>query len=329
MSGYPPGGYGQPGQGGPPGQPAYGQQGQPVPPSYGQPAQPVPPGYGQPAQPVPPGYGPQGYGQPGQPGYGPPGQPGPGQPGSGQQGYGGGFPISPAGGPPKKSRGLIIGIVVAAIVLLVTIGGVIIALTNNGGNGNDPNINETTAPPSPPPTPTQSPSTQGPSTQKPSGPSSGPSTGGKQTDAGNGLSFSLPSGWKVSKTNTNYVSITDGDNFITVSTAKLNGSSDPKDVMTTWLEGIAKELTSPKTTAAKDAQVNSSKVACATGAISGTVSSGQGSSSVALSAFASVRKSDGVTFLVSVQFDPASANTDQLAKVYSAVINSLLNVQAA
>ena len=313
MSGYPPGGYGQPGQGGPPGQPAYGQQGQPVPPNYGQPG-----------QPVPPGYGPQGYGQPGQPGYGPPGQPG-----SGQQGYGGGFPINPAGGPPKKSRGLIIGIVVAAIVLLVTIGGVIIALSNNGGNGNDPNINETTAPPSPPPTPTQSPSTQGPSTQKPSGQSSGPSTGGKQTDAGNGLSFSLPSGWKVSKTNTNYVSITDGDNFITVSTAKLNGSSDPKDVMTTWLEGIAKELTSPKTTAAKDAQVNSSKVACATGAISGTVSSGQGSSTVALSAFDSVRKSDGVTFLVSVQFDPSSANTDQLAKVYSAVINSLLNVQAA
>lgn len=114
--------YGQPSSG----QPAYGQPyGQPASgqPTYGQDP------YGQPSSGQPtygqdpyarPGYGPQpGYGQDpyGQPGYGS-------QPGYGQQpGHGQAPGMYPTAPPPKKKRGLLIGLIGVGLAVLLCCGG--------------------------------------------------------------------------------------------------------------------------------------------------------------------------------------------------------------
>ena len=113
--------YGQPSSGQPYGQPSSGQP-------YGQPSSGQP--YGQPAYGQDP-YGQQPYGQ--QPGYGqdPYAQQQPyGQPGYEQPAY-------PQAPPPKKGKGLLIGIIAGAVVLLLCCGGLGVvlftgALTSSG-----------------------------------------------------------------------------------------------------------------------------------------------------------------------------------------------------
>lgn len=329
MSGYGQGGYGQGGYGQQPQQPqqppqpqqqgGYGQQPQ-QPGGYGQQQPQQPGGYGQ-----QPGYGqaqqaaygqqPGGYGQQQPGGYGPQG---PGQ--TGMPPGGGG----PAGRPAKKP-GMIIGIVVTAVVALVAVGAVFIVLHRPDTTTNGPDITETTSPPAPPtPKPT-------PSTSSPSGPSS--SSGGGTTrpsngdaDPGNGLSFTLPAGWSVDNSGDDSVSISDGTNFISVSTGTVDPKTDPKTVVNRYLTGLGKKLSQSKITQATDADVSSDDVTCAAGKMTGTVTSGQGSVQIYINGFASVRTADGLTFLAVVQYSDSS-DTDQLGKDWSAVLNSLLDAQ--
>lgn len=130
--GYHPDPYGQQPGGG--GRDPYGQH-----PPYGQ-----QPAYGQ-----PPGYGQDPYGQPasGQPAYGQPyGQPASGQPAYGHDPYAApaygqdpGYPqvpgMYPAAPPPKKSRGLLIGLIAGGVVLLLCCGGGAFALVGLGNTG--------------------------------------------------------------------------------------------------------------------------------------------------------------------------------------------------
>lgn len=303
MSGYGQGGYGQGGYGQQPQQPQ--QPPQPQQPQqqggYGQQPQ-QPGGYGQQQPQQPGGYGPQGPGQTGMP------------PGGG----------GPAGRPAKKP-GMIIGIVVTAVVALVAVGAVFIVLHRPDTTTNGPDITETTSPPAPPtPKPT-------PSTSSPSGPSR--SSGGGTTrpsngdaDPGNGLSFSLPAGWSVDNSGDDSVSISDGTNFISVSTGTVDPKTDPKTVVNRYLTGLGKKLSQAKITQATDADVDSDDVTCAGGKMTGTVTSGQGSVQIYINGFASVRTADGLTFLAVVQYSDGS-DTDQLGKDWSAVLNSLLDAQ--
>ena len=309
MSGYGQGGYGQGGYG----QGGYGQQ---------QPQQPQQPGgYGQ----QPGGYGqqqpqqPGGYGQQPAAGYGPQTQPGYGQPGTPPGGGG------PGGRPPKKS-GMIIGIVVTAVVALVAVGAVFIVLHRPGTTTTGPDISETTSPPAPP---TPQPSSSSPVPSGPSSSSGGttrPSNG--SADPGNGLSFALPAGWSVDDSTDSSVSISDGTNFISVTTGTVDPKTDPKTVVNSYLTSLGKKLSQSKVTQATAEDVNSDDVTCASGRISGTVTSGQGSVQVYVNGFASVRTADGLTFLAGVQYSDSS-DTDQLGTDWSAVINSLLEAQTS
>ncbi len=318
-------GYGQP----PAGQPDYGY-GQP---GYGQ------PGYGQPGygQQPPGGYGqqpPGGYGQQPPGGYGqqPASYPSAGQPGYGSQpsapygqGYGGqGYPTQPSygyggpsgpGGPPRKSNTLIIGIVIAAVLALVAVGAVVLVLTHRGG-GQQP-------PPVPNPTATQPSQPTGPSpTGKPTAPKTSQPPTGAQQSAGNGLSFTIPSGWKVSRNDGDSVAITDGKDYLTVNTARLSAGADPASTLDSYHQSLSKGLSNTDVEPAKATDCDLSGGKCATGFASGTASSGQGSVVLDFTSFIAVR-SDGLAFVATAQYPDEGTDTDQLSDDYSAVISSL------
>lgn len=78
---------------------------------------------------------------------------------------------------------------------------------------------------------------------------------------------------------------------------------------------------------AKTVSVNDSKLKAAEGAMSGTSSSGQGSSDVKLVTVASVRTKDGVTIVGTILYG-SSSDTDQVNRDFKTMINSMLKGQA-
>ena len=320
QSGYPPQGPG----GGYPPQPPQPQQpggyppqqpgGYPSPPPRGYP--PPPAGY----PPQQPGY-PQG-GYPAQPpagGY-PPQQPG----GYAPQGPGGVAPGAP-GAPRKKSPVMIIAIVAAAIVLLAAIGGIIMVLTRGGSE--QPDVSITPSQPVPPTEePTPEPTTQ-PTPQPSPTETSKPPTAGA-VDLGNGIELVPAPGWRVKKTDKNVAQLSDGKNVFLGQSLQIAQSTNPGQLCEAWHRKIAEGTANGKFQDSKDADVGTTRLKAATCVAQVTVSGGQGSAKLYLFSLASVRQSDGVTVIGTTYFTP-DADTDQLDKDFTSMINSMLGSQSA
>jgi hypothetical protein len=300
--GYPPqqpGGYPpqQPGgfppqqpAGFPPQQPGYPQQG------------------GYPPQPPPGGYPPQ---QPA--GYGPPG------PG----GIGSGGPAAPR----KKSPVMIIAIVAAAIVLLAAVGGIIMVLTRGGSDQPDVSIT-----PSQPAAPTEEPTSEPtgqptPEPQPSATETSKPPTGGA-VDLGNGIELVPAAGWEVKKTGKNVAQLSNGKSVFLGQSLQISQSTNPGQLCDAWHRNIAEGTTNGKFQDPKDADVGTTRLKAATCAAQVTVSGGQGSTKLFLFSLVSVRQSDGVSVIGTTYFTP-NADTDQLDKDFTSMINSMLRSQTA
>jgi hypothetical protein len=292
--GYPPqqpGGYPpqQPG-GYPPQQPGYPPQG------------------GYPPQPPPGGYPPQ---QPG--GFGPPGP-------------GGVAPGGPAA-PRKKSPVMIIAIVAAAIVLLAAVGGIIMVLTR-GGNS-QPDVSITPSQPVPP-TEEPTPEPTGQPTPQPQPSSTGTSKppAGGAVDLGNGIELVPAAGWQVKKTDKNVAQLSNGKSIFLGQSLQISQSTNPGQLCDAWHRKIAEGTTNGKFQDPKDADVGTTRLKAATCVAQVTVSGGQGSTKLFLFSLASVRQSDGVTVIGTTYFTD-DADTDQLDKDFTSMINSMLGSQAA
>jgi hypothetical protein len=312
QGGYPPqspGGY-------PPQQPAGYPPQQPA----GYPPQ---PGY-PPQQPGGGGYPPQGAYTPQPPGGYPPQQPG----GYGPQGPAAGGP-GPQRGPAKKSPVMIIAIVAAAIVLLAAVGGIIMVLTRGGG-GNQP---EVTITPSQPVPPTEQPTTEPtgqPTTQEPQPTpteTSQPPTGGA-INLGNGIELTPANGWEVKKTGENVAQLSDGKNVFLGQSLQISQSTNPSQLCDAWHRNVAEGTSNGKFQDPKDAEVGTTRLKAATCVAQVTVSGGQGTTKLSLFSLVSVRQSDGVTVIGTTYFTP-NADTDQLNKDFTLMINSMLKSQAA
>jgi hypothetical protein len=320
QGGYPPQGPGgyppQPQQPGgyPPQQPAGYPPQQPggFPPQQPAGFPPQQPGYppqgGYPPQPPPGGYPPQ---QPA--GYGPPG------PG----GIGSGGPAAPR----KKSPVMIIALVADAIVLLAAVGGIIMVLTRGGSDQPDVSIT-----PSQPAAPTEEPTSEPtgqptPEPQPSATETSKPPTGGA-VDLGNGIELVPAAGWEVKKTGKNVAQLSNGKSVFLGQSLQISQSTNPGQLCDAWHRNIAEGTTNGKFQDPKDADVGTTRLKAATCAAQVTVSGGQGSTKLFLFSLVSVRQSDGVSVIGTTYFTP-NADTDQLDKDFTSMINSMLRSQTA
>jgi hypothetical protein len=310
-----------PGQWGPQG--GYPPQG-----SGGYPPQQQPASY-PPQQPA--GYPPQGGYPPQQPASYPPQQPGgyPPQPPPGgyppqQPGVGGpGTPSAPA----KKSPVMIIAIVAAAIVLLAAVGGIIMVLTR-GGEDQPPDVTITPSQPVPPteqptPEPTARPTTAAPQPT----PTSQPPTRGA-INLGNGIELQPAAGWEVKKAGDNVAQLSDGKSVFLGQSLQTSQSTNPGQLCDAWHRNIAEGTSNGQFQDSKDANVGTSSLKAATCVAQVTVSGGQGTTKLYLFSLVSVRQSDGVTVIGTAYFTP-NADTEQLNKDFTAMVNSMLKSQVA
>jgi hypothetical protein len=314
------------------GYPPQGPSGYPPQQPAGYPPQ-QPPGYPSqsgypPQQPGAGGYPPQGAYAPQQPpgGY-PPQQPG----GYGPQGpaaVGPGVPGGP-GAPQKKSPVMIIAIVAAAIVLLAAVGGIIMVLTRGGG-GEQPDVTITPSQPVPPteqptPEPTGQPTTQEP---QPTPTETTPPPTGGTINLGNGIELTPASGWEVKKSGKNVAQLSNGNSVFLGQSLQISQSTNPGQLCDAWHRDIAEGTTNGQFQDSKDADVGTARLKAATCVAQVTVSGGQGSTKLFLFSLVSVRQSDGVTVIGTTYFTP-NADTDQLNKDFTTMMNSMLRSQAA
>jgi hypothetical protein len=308
--GWPPqGGYSQ----------GYPSQGQPG--GYGQ--QPPPGGY----PPQPGGYGPQGaYSPPG--GYPPQGYP-PGVSG-GYPPVGPGYGGVPPGGPPaKKSSGMIIGIVAAALVLLAAVGGIILVL--NRGDDTQPasTITPSPAPAEPttePPTsprPTDQPTASEPAASEPTEPTEQPT--GSPIELGNGISLTPADGYEVQKTGNGFARLTNGEQLFLGQVIQVEPNTNPGQLCDGWHRQIAADQADGKFADPKTADLNNTKLKGASCVGTFTASNGSGSQEIFVFSLVSVR-TDGVT-VIGTEYFLKGADTDQLNRDFTAMMNSMLEGQ--
>jgi hypothetical protein len=220
---------------------------------------------------------------------------------------------------------MIIAIVAAAIVLLAAIGGIIMVLTRGGSE--QPDVSITPSQPVPPTEePTPEPTTQ-PTPQPSPTETSKPPTAGA-VDLGNGIELVPAPGWRVKKTDKNVAQLSDGKSVFLGQSLQIQQSTNPGQLCEAWHRKIAEGTTNGKFQDSKDADVGTTRLKAATCVAQVTVSGGQGSAKLYLFSLASVRQSDGVTVIGTTYFTP-DANTDQLDKDFTSMINSMLGSQAA
>ena len=271
----------------------------------------------------PGGYPPQQPGSPQQGGYPPQPPPGypPQQPGAfGPQGPGSVAPGGPSA-PRKKSPVMIIAIVAAAIVLLAAVGGIIMVLTRGGTSQPD-----VTVTPSQPVPPTEEPTPE--PTPQPSPTESSRTPTGGAVDLGNGIELVPAAGWEVKKTDKNVAQLSDGKSLFLGQSLQISQSTNPAQLCEAWHRNIAEGTSNGKFQDAKDADVGTTRLKAATCAAQVTVSGGQGSTKLSLFSLVSVRQSDGVSVIGTTYFT-SDADTDQLNKDFTSMINSMLGSQAA
>jgi hypothetical protein len=310
----------------------------------GYPPQSQPAGY--PPQSQPGGYStqPQSGGYPPQPpgGYPPQGQPGsyPGQPGgyNPQGGYppgaypgaSAGYPSGAGGPPPKKSRATIIGIVAAAVLLLAAIGGVILVLTQGGETQPDATIT---------PTPTAEPTAEAPSAQptsaSPSGrqstplqPTGGPNPvpSGEAISLDHGISLTPADGYQLEKSGTGYARLSNGDQLFLGQAITVDPGTNPEQLCDAWHRKIAEGQANGQFGNPETADLNTKNLEGATCTGMFTASNGSGSQDVVVFSLVSVR-SDGVT-AIGTMYLSKDADSDQLNKDFTAMMNSMLQDQA-
>jgi hypothetical protein len=311
QSGYPPQGSG-----------GYPPQQQPA--SY----PPQQPGGYPPQQPA--GYPPQGGYPPQQPAGYPPQPPPPGgyppRP-YGPQGAAAGGPGT-QGAPTKKSPVMIIAIVAAAIVLLAAVGGIIMVLTRGGEE--QPDVTVTPSQPVPPteqptPEPTGQPTSAEPQ-PRPTQTSQPPTAGA--IDIGNGIQLKPAAGWQVKKTGENVAQLSDGKSVFLGQSLQISQSTNPGQLCDAWHRNVAEGTSNGKFQDAKDASVGTNSLNAATCVAEVTVSGGQGTTKLYLFSLVSVRESDGVSVIGTAYFTP-NADTEQLNKDFTSMVNSMLQSQVA
>ena len=304
----------------------YPPQGQPTPGGYpqqqpgGYPPQQQPGGY--PSQQA---YNPQGAYNP-QAGYTPAATfPPQGAPGGLPPQGAGGFP--PQGTPPgKKSPIMLIGIVVAAVVLLAAIGGIILVL--NKGDKTQPGSTITPTQPTSQPTdqPTEQPSGQ--TTQPTDQPTDQQTTqpGGQSIDLGGGISLTPAEGYQVEKTEEGFARLSNGKQIFVGQTGKLDPSTNPGQFCDSFHHKVTEGNANPRYADPKTVNINP-KVKAATCQAVSTVSAGSGSGDVYVASLVSIR-TDGLA-LIGTIFFTKGADTNQLNKDFSFMVNSMLRGQIA
>ena len=222
---------------------------------------------------------------------------------------------------------MIIAIVAAAIVLLAAVGGIIMVLTRGGSN--QPDVSITPSQPAPPTEePTPEPSGQPTPEPQPSATeTSKPPTGGA-VDLGNGIELLPAAGWEVKKTGKNVAQLSNGKSVFLGQSLQISQSTNPGQLCDAWHRNIAEGTTNGKFQDPKDADVGTTRLKAATCAAQVTVSGGQGSTKLFLFSLVSVRQSDGVSVIGTAYFTP-NADTDQLDKDFTSMINSMLRSQTA
>lgn len=313
------GGWGpqNPQGGGYPPQPGLGQ----VPQGFGQ----QPPGLGQPPQP------PQGYGQPqafGQQPYGPPqGYAGP----YGQAPMTGGYGPRPPYGPgmsgaPAPRGGSQTKVILIVVVVLVVLGliGAGIALASNKGGKDGPSVIQTT--PSKNPTSTATTATKAPTTAATKATTQATTAPGGAVALSNGLSVTPASGWKVSDQSSDTVVITNGSaEYYAIAVSGIGGDTTGTAIVDAYQASLAKKLTNVATSKTAAIDVDPS-VSVAEGGMKGTVASSSGSQLLGVETIASVRSSDGVTFIGVLIYD-ASKSSAELKQPFTDMTTSLLTSQ--
>jgi hypothetical protein len=293
-------------------------------------------GYPPQGQPAPGGYPPQGQPAPGgyppQQAYNPQGAYNP-QATFPAQGASGGFPPQGAGAPPpqgkppgKKSPIMLIGIVVAAVVLLAAIGGIILVL--NKGDKTQPGSTITPTQPTSQPTdqPTEQPSGQSTQpTDQPTDQQTQP-PGGQSIDLGAGISLTPAEGYQVEKTEAGFARLSNGKQIFVGQTGKLDPSTNAGQFCDTFHHKVTEGNANPKYSEPKTVNINP-KVKAATCQAVSTVSAGNGSGEVFVASLVSVR-TDGVA-LIGTIFFAKGADTTQLNKDFSFMVNSMLRGQIA
>ena len=295
--------------------------------SQGYPAQGQPGDYGQQPPPGgnPPqagGYRPQGAYRP-QAGYPPQGY-APGVPG-GYSPVGPGYGGVPPGGPPaKKSPAMIIGIVAAAVVLLAAVGGIILVL--NQGDDIQPSSTITPSPPTaeaPSPRPTDQPTAARSSASEPTEPTEQPT--GDAIELGNDISLTPADGYEVQKTGSGFARLANGDQLFLGQVIQVEPDTNPGQLCDGWHRQIAADEADGKFADPKTADLNSTKIKGASCVGTFTASNGSGSQEIFVFTLVSVR-TDGVTVL-GTEYFLEDADSDQLNRDFTAMVNSMLEGQ--
>ena len=222
---------------------------------------------------------------------------------------------------------MIIAIVAAAIVLLAAVGGIIMVLTRGGSDQPDVSITPS-QPASPTEEPTPEPTGQPTPEPQPSATeTSKPPTGGA-IDVGNGIELVPAAGWEVKKTGKNVAQLSNGKSVFLGQSLQISQSTNPGQLCDAWHRNIAEGTTNGKFQDPKDADVGTTRLKAATCTAQVTVSGGQGSTKLFLFSLVSVRQSDGVSVIGTTYFTP-NADTDQLDKDFTSMINSMLRSQTA
>jgi hypothetical protein len=218
---------------------------------------------------------------------------------------------------------MIIAIVAAAIVLLAAIGGIIMVL--NRGGGNQPEVTITPSQPSAPTEqPTEQPTT---STQPTPTGKTQPPTGGA-IDVGNGIQLTPATGWEVKKTGKNVAQLSDGKSVFLGQSVQISPSTNPGQLCDAWHRDVAEGTSNGKFQDSKDVDLGTTRLKGASCVAQVTVSGGQGTTKLLLFSLVSVRQSDGVTVIGTAYFTP-DADTGQLNKDFSSMVNSMLRTQVA
>jgi len=304
--GYPPQQPGSPPQQGYP-QPGYPQQGYP---QQGYPQQGYPqqsagqPGYGQgqPAFPPQQGYPPQGYAQQPYPG-------GPGQP-------------PPAG----KSSSKLIMIVIGAVALLAIVGGVFLAMSNRG-EPQTPEVTPTPAPTAPTtPAPTEQPTTSPTSPAPQPTDTPNPNPGGDSVDLGSGIILPVPAGWQIQEQVPGAASVSDGQALFVVRTVQAETNTNPGQLCQQFNTTVLKEAPNAQFGEPTSHDVGTEKLAVASCPAAYTETQGGKSVQMAVVTFASVRTTDGMTFLGTMLF--TESTPEQSFTDINTMLNGLLSSQA-
>ena len=229
------------------------------------------------------------------------------------------------GAPAKKSPVMIIAIVAAAIVLLAAVGGIIMVLTRGGAASSRTSrslqaslYRRRRSPPRSPQEPSREPTPTDHRSRRRAVPSISVT----------GFELIPASGWDVKKTGENVAQLSDGKSVFLGQSLQISQSTNPGQLCDAWHRDVAEGTSNGKFQEPKDADVGTTRLKAATCVAQVTVSGGQGTTKLYLFSLVSVRQSDGVTVIGTAYFTP-DADTDQLNKDFTSMINSMLKSQAA